>query len=77
MSLSECRVHAYFGPNLEPDVNPAEYTIEKYHGRNCPPEVILDTLQYLDDHHGGGEPFVRSVGVSDKQITVLREALLG
>jgi len=70
---AEYRAHA----NLEPGAEPAEDTIQKYRARNCPPEVMLDTLQYIDDHHGGVKSFVMSVGVSDEQIAVLREALLG
>lgn len=70
---AEYRAHA----SLEPGADPVENTIQKYRERNCPPEVMLDTMQYLDDHHGGVEPYVKSVGVSDAQIAVLREALLG
>ena len=37
---------------------------------------MLDTLEYLDDRHGGIEAFVRSVGVTDDEIAALRAALV-
>ena len=37
---------------------------------------MLDTLDYLDDRHGGVEGYVKSVGVTDEQIATLLDALL-
>ena len=74
---AEYRIFAYLGPNSEaPGADPADYTPWAYRARNCPPEVMLDTLDYLDDRHGGVEAFVRSTGVTDDDITALRAALV-
>ena len=74
---AEYRIFAYLGPSPEvPDADPADYTPETYRARNCPPEVMLDTLEYLDDRHGGIEAFVRSAGVTDSDIAALRAALV-
>ena len=37
---------------------------------------MLDTLEYLDDRHGGIEAFVRSAGVTGDDIAALRAALV-
>ena len=73
---AEYRIDAYLGPNLQPGTDPAQYTSEAYRARNCPPDVMLDTLDYLDDRYGGVEGYVRSVGVMDEQIATLLDALL-
>lgn len=74
---AEYRIFAYLGPNPEiPDADPADYTPEAYRTRNCPPEVMLDTLEYLNDRHGGIEAYVRSTGVTDDDIAALRAALV-
>ncbi len=74
---AEYRIFAYLGPNPKiPDADPADYTPKTYRARNCPPEVMLDTLEYLDDRHGGIEAYVRSTGVTDSDIAALRVALV-
>ena len=74
---AEYRVDAYLGPNsIEPEADPADYTVEAYRTRNCPPEVMLDTLTYIDERYGGVEAYVRSTGVTDEDISALRAALV-
>ena len=74
---AEFRIFAYLGPNPEvPDADPADYTPEAYRARNCPPEVMLDTLEYLDVQYGGVEAYVRSTGVTADDIATLRAALI-
>ncbi len=73
---AEYRIDAYLGSNLQPDTDPAQYTSEAYRARNCPPDVMLDTLDYLDDRYGGVEGYVKSVGVTDDQIATLLDAFL-
>ena len=74
---AEYRVDAYLGPNsIEPEADPADYTVEAYRARNCPPEVMLDTLGYLEEQYGGVEAYVRSTGVTDDDIAALRAALV-
>ena len=49
---------------MEPEVDPADYTVEAYRARNCPPEVMLDTLGYLEERvRGSGS--LRSFGGRD------------
>ena len=73
---AEYRINAFLGPNLQPGTDPAQYTPEAYRARNSPPDVMLDTLGYLDDRYGGVEGYVRSVGVTDEQKATLLDALL-
>ena len=74
---AEYRVDAYLGPNsIEPEADPADYTVEAYRARNCPPEVMLDTLKYLGERYGGVEAYVRSTSVTDDDIAALRAALV-
>ena len=74
---AEYRIDAYLGPNsIEPEADPADYTVEAYRARNCPPEVMLDTLKYLGERYGGVEAYVRSTGVTDDDIAALRAALV-
>ena len=74
---AEYRINAYLGPNsIEPEADPADYTVEAYRTRNCPPGVMLDTLTYIDERYGGVEAYVRSTGVTDDDIAALRAALV-
>ena len=74
---AEYRINAYLGPNsIEPEADPADYTVEAYRTRNCPPGVMLDTLTYIDERYGGVEAYVRSTGVTDVDIAALRAALV-
>ena len=74
---AEYRIFAYLGTGPEAQgADPADYTTETYRARNCPPEVMLDTLEYLDRRHGGVEAYVRSVGVTEGEISALRAALV-
>ena len=73
---AEYRIDAYMGSNLQPDTDPAQYTSEAYRARNCPPDVMLDTLGYLEERYGGVEGYVKSFGLKDEQIATLLDALL-
>lgn len=73
---AEYRIDAYLGSNLQPDTDPAQYTSEAYRARNCPPDVMLDTLDYLEERYGGVEGYVKSFGLTDEQIATLLDALL-
>ena len=73
---AEYRIDAYLGSNLQPDTDPAQYTSEAYRARNCPPDVMLDTLDYLEERYGGVEGYVKSLGLTDEQLATLIDALL-
>ena len=74
---AEYRNYAYLDSNPEPlGVGPADFNVEGYRAQSCPPEVMLDTLRYLDERYGGVEAYVRSTGVTGNDISVLRAALV-
>ncbi len=74
---AEYRIFAYLGPNPEfPGADPADYAPETYRARNCPSEAMLDTLKHLDRQYGGIEAYVRSIDLSEGEISALREALI-
>ncbi len=74
---AEYRNYAYLNSNPEPlGMGPTDFTLEGYRAQSCPPEVMLDTLDYLGERYGGVEPYVRSIGVTDSDIAALRVALI-
>ena len=42
----------------------------------CRPEIMEDTLAYLDSHHGGAERYLQGIGVSDSALASLRSSLV-
>ena len=74
---AEYRNYAYLDSNPEPlGAGPTDFTVEGYRAQSCPPEVMLDTLKYLEERYGGIETYVRSTGVTDDDIAALRAALV-
>lgn len=69
-------VERYLGKDAPPGVDPAEYEVEAYRRRQCPPEAMLRTVEYLADRYGGVQGYVRAAGLSDLEIGRLRSALL-
>ena len=69
-------VDLYLGKDAPPDVAPADYTVEAYRRRNCPPEAMMLTLEHLERRYGGVEGYLRASGVSDGELTSLRASLL-
>ena len=69
-------VDLFLGKDAPPGVNPADYTEEAYRRRQCPPEAMLRTVEYLADRYGGVEGYVRAAGVSGLDINPLRVALV-
>jgi protein-tyrosine phosphatase len=47
-------------------------TWEDYQRQVCPPEVMLATLQHLEERYGGIEAYVRAVGMAPEKIAALR-----
>ena len=45
-------------------------------GQRCDPETILGTMAHVDARHGGTVAYLASVGVSDRQLALLRTRLL-
>ena len=52
-------------------------TWENYQRVFCPPDVMLKTLQHLEDRYGGVEKYIRATGLSSEQIGSLRATLVG
>ena len=73
---AEYIVDRYRGPDAPTEVDPADYTVEAYRQRNCMPEVMLLTLDHLDQRYGGVEGYVRAAGLSDRQIGDLRRSFV-
>jgi len=46
-------------------------------GQRCDPNTILGTLAHVDTRHGGTVAYLGSVGLSDRQLALLRTRLLG
>jgi protein-tyrosine phosphatase len=42
---------------------------------SCPPELMLDTLVYLEERYGGLYHYVRAIGLMEAEVDSLREAL--
>ena len=70
------RINYYLGEDAPAGVNPEDYTWQAYQARNCPPEAMLDTLQYLSDRHGGPEGYARAAGLGIAQIQAIRYTMV-
>ena len=73
---AEYAVNAYLGEDAPPGTDPARYTVEAYRARNCLPEGMIGTIQYLHEHYGGMEGYARAAGLDNAQIETLRQALV-
>ena len=70
-------IHSFLAMASVSQSDPQEIrTWQDYEQHLCPPEAMLSTLQYLDEHYGGVESYVRRIGLSDKQINQLRKQLV-
>jgi protein-tyrosine phosphatase len=43
---------------------------------SCPPEYMIETLDYITERHGSVEAYVYSIGITGDQIAALRDSLL-
>jgi protein-tyrosine phosphatase len=66
-------VRRYYAQN--PDVNPEEYTWLDYQQDVCAPRSMELTLDLLDANYGGVQGYLRDTGVTDDQLTAIREAM--
>ena len=73
------------GPTVVPTAAAEAYlaTIEDEEQREfwrghqaTPVEFMLDVLEHLDAEHGGVEAYLRSGGMTDEQLSALRERLV-
>ena len=67
------RYVAEFAP---PELSPDEFTWQDYQAQFCPPEVMLTTLEHLEERYGGAEAYVRAIGLTQEQVDSLRWALV-
>ena len=58
-----------------PDVDPNEYTWLDYRQDVCPPQSMAITLDLLDGNYGGVQGYLRDTGITDDQLTAIREAM--
>ena len=66
-------VRRYYTQN--PDVSPEEYTWLDYQQDVCAPRSMELTLDLLDANYGGVQGYLRDTGVTDDQLTSIREAM--
>ena len=66
-------VRRYYAQN--PDVNPEEYTWLDYQQVVCAPRSMELTLDLLDANYGGVQGYLRDTGITDDQLTAIREAM--
>ena len=67
-------VRRYYENN--PDVNPDEYTWREYRNDVCHPHSMGLTLDHLDENYGGVEGYLRDTGITDDQLSAIREAMI-
>lgn len=70
------RINYFLGKDAPPGVDPADYTWQAYQARSCPPEAMLDTLEYLNDRYGGPEGYARTAVSGTAQIEAIRNAMV-
>ena len=58
-----------------PDVSPEEYTWTDYRQDVCPPRSMEITLELLDAKYGGVQGYLRDAGITDDQLSAIREAM--
>ena len=58
-----------------PDVSPEEYTWIDYQEDVCPPQSMGVTLDLLDAKYGGVQGYLRDTGITDDQLSAIREAM--
>ena len=58
-----------------PDVSPEEYTWLDYRRDVCPPKTMDVTLDLLDAKYGGVQGYLRDTGITDDQLTAIKEAM--
>ena len=66
-------VRRYYAQN--PDVDPEEYTWLEYQQEVCAPQSMEVTLDLLDANYGGVQGYLRDTGITDDQLTAIREAM--
>ncbi len=70
---ARCLVRRYYAQN--PDVSPEDYTWQDYRQDVCPLQSMEVTLDHLDAKYGGVQGYLRDAGVTEDQITAIREAM--
>ena len=66
-------VRRYYAQN--PDVNSDDYTWLDYQQEVCAPRSMEITLDHLDATYGGVQGYLRDAGVTDEQLSAIREAM--
>ena len=72
--LSAVYLHQRWLPlGLAPEgSNPQNYTVDDYRAQWCPPGAMDETLRYLYENYNGIEGYLISIGVTEDQITDIR-----
>ena len=67
-------VRRYYAQN--PDVSPEDYTWLDYQQDVCAPRSIGVTLDQLDENYGGVQGYLHDTGITDDQLSAIREAMI-
>ena len=59
-----------------PDISADDITWQEYEKQICPPGIMLNLLQDLQERHSGIEGYVRAIGLNDAEIESIREAMV-
>jgi protein-tyrosine phosphatase len=59
-----------------PDISPNDITWQEYEKQICPPGIMLNLLQDLQERHGGIDGYVRAIGLNDTEIESIRETMV-
>ena len=69
-------IDRYFQGYSDPGQTPENYTWKQYQAQYCPPEAMMEVLEYLDEYYGGIYGYMVNIGLSRDQIVWLRNAIL-
>ena len=69
-------VGRYLAEFAPPEVSSTEYTWQDYQREFCPQDAMLRVVQHLEERYGGAEEYVRTIGLSQEHVNVLRTALV-
>ena len=71
---ARCTYNPYLADH--PELSPATYTLEDHQNRQCRPDTMLAVLRTLEERYCGVVGYARNIGMSEDQISSLREAIV-
>jgi protein-tyrosine phosphatase len=59
-----------------PGLSSDNYSWEEYQAMACAPETMEITLDYLDTNYGGVEGYLGNIGITDEQLSTIRDSMV-